>query len=160
MNHTPGLHGSMGIELNRSNCYTFTLDDFELKKSQNQILTLSLKWGSFMPFGKIDCVPVSTRSNHNHYFFSLKRQLEEMRNDKESLMGIIAGYDISITIKRIIVGLITKTSPRGFKIFKEFSWTETLKTGFFKNVTCFTDLTVSRNKKSVGHCTVLTVNSA
>ena len=77
-------------------------------------------------------------------------------------MGIIAGYDIIITIlKRIIVGLITKTSPRGFKIFKEFSWTEseTLKTGFFKNVTCFTDLTVSRNKKSVGHCTVLTVNS-
>ena len=65
-----------------------------------------------------------------------------MRNDKESLMGIIAGYDIIITIKRIIVGLITKTSPRGFKIFKEFSWTETLKTGFFKNVTCFTDLTV------------------
>ena len=121
MNHTPGLHGSMGIELNRSNCYTFTLDDFELKKSQNQILTLSLKWGSFMPFGKIDCVPVSTRSNHNHYFFSLKRQLEEMRIDKESLMGIIAGYDIIITIKRIIVGLITKTSPRGFKIFTDLT---------------------------------------
>ena len=33
--------------------------------------------------------------------------------------------------KRIIVGLETKTSPRGFKIFEEFSWTETLKTGFF-----------------------------
>ena len=92
MNHTPGLHGSMGIELNRSNCYTFTLDDFELKKSQNQILTLSIKWGSFMPFGKIDCELLFPQGvTIIIIFFSLKRQLEEMRNDKESLMGIIAG---------------------------------------------------------------------
>ena len=49
---------------------------------------------------------------------------------------------MSILHKRIIVGLKTKTSPRGFKIFKEFSWTGALGAGFFGSVACFAGLTV------------------